>query len=158
MKIYTHEFNGNMVSSPETWIDTTEDVNAKDAPFTLAKKDIGIGALQFSFALYKRSEEPNITISDLKEMLAHFAEAKELGESFDQQVYENRLNVVAASYHVESDLIRVWYCSDEKNIALITYVCAWDKRGEEIRECEDIIRTIRFSQEKSAEGKGDRQI
>ena len=147
MKIFQHDFGGNKVSAPESWIDTTEDVESEDAPFTLAKKDTGVGALQFSIALYSEGEEPNIDIAHLKEMLADFADNKGLGEGFDECMYENRVGVVAASYHVGDDLIRVWYCSDERNIALVTYVCDWEKRGNEVKECEETVRSIQFAEE-----------
>ena len=148
MKIFQHDFGGNKVSAPESWIDTTEDVESEDAPFTLAKKD-GVGALQFSIALYSEGEEPNIDIAHLKEMLADFADSKGLGEGFDERTYENRVSVVAASYHAGDDLIGVWYCSDERNVALVTYVCDWEKRGNEVKECEEIIRSIQFADGKN---------
>ena len=106
MKIFKHEFGGIATFAPETWIETTEDVEIENAPFTLAKKDIGVGALQFSIALYKDGEEPNIDVARLKEMLVNFADDKGLGEGFDEQIYEKRVTVVASSYHVEDDLIR----------------------------------------------------
>lgn len=146
MKIFQHDFNGNKVSAPEPWIDTTEDVESEDAPFTLAKKDIGVGALQFSIALYSEGEEPNIDIARLKEMLTDFADNKGLGQGFDERVYENQVGVVATSYRVGNDLIRVWYCSDEQNVALVTYVCDWDKRSDEVTECEEIVRSIQFAE------------
>jgi hypothetical protein len=144
--MFQHDFSGNKVSAPEGWIDTTEDVESEDAPFTLAKKDIGVGALQFSMALYSGGEEPNIDISRLKEMLTDFAENNGLGEGFDERTYENRVGVVAASYHLRDDLIRVWYCSDERNIALVTYVCDWEKTGNEVKECEEIVSSIQFGE------------
>jgi hypothetical protein len=145
VKTSTHEFGGISVVAPHPWIDTTDDVKVDDAPFTLAKQSIGIGALQFSIAHYREGEEPNIIVSDLKKLLADFADNKNLGDGFDKNVYENRLSIVGASYHFGSDLIRIWYCSDETNVALITYVCDWEKRGEEVKECEDIVKSVRFS-------------
>jgi hypothetical protein len=69
VKTFTHEFGGISVVAPHPWIDTTDDVKADEAPFTLAKQNIGVGALQFSIALYQEGEEPNITVSDLKRRL-----------------------------------------------------------------------------------------
>lgn len=148
LKIFQHDFGGNKVSAHESWIDTTEDVESEDAPFTLVKKD-GVGALQFSIALYSEGEEPNIGITHLKEMLTDFADSKGLGECFAERIYENRVSIVAASYHTGDDLIRVWYCSDERNVALVTYVCDWDKRGDEVKECEEIVKSIQFAEEAS---------
>jgi len=80
-------------------------------------------------------------------MLADFASNKGLGDGFDERVYENRVDVVAASYHVENDLIRVWYCSEERNVALVTYVCEWDKKSDEVKECEEIVKSLQFAAE-----------
>jgi hypothetical protein len=155
LKTFKHNFGGNTVSAPEPWIDTTEDVEGEDAPFTLAQKDIGVGALQFSIALYRGGEESNIDIARLQEMLADFADNKQLGKGFDEQVYKNRVDVVGASYHVGNDLVRVWYCSDERNVAFVTYVCDWEKRNSEANECEAIVKSIEFTEE-TIQGKGDR--
>ncbi len=145
LKTFDHNFGGNTVSAPEGWIDTTEDVETENAPFTLAKKDDGIGALQFSFALYRGGQEPNIDITKLEEMLNDFASEKGLGQSFDKQIFESRLCIVASSYHTGSDLVRVWYCSDKRNVALATFVCDWEMRNIEVNECEGIVRSVQFA-------------
>jgi hypothetical protein len=147
MKTFEHDVRGATVSAPESWIDTTEDVEAEDAPFTLAKRDAGVGALQFSIALYSDGEEPNIDSDRLKEMLVDFADKKGLGNGFDGYHDEGRVGVVGASYHVGDDLVRIWYCSDERNVALVTYVCDWDKTSDELKECDEIVRSIRFVKE-----------
>jgi hypothetical protein len=144
LRILKHQFGGTIVSAPECWIDTTQEVESEDAPFTLTKKESGVGALQFSTALYSEGEEPNIDIARLEEMLADFASKKDLGEPFDKNLYESRVSVVAASYRSGSDLVRVWYCSDERNIALGTYICDWERRNNEVHECEEIVRSVRF--------------
>jgi hypothetical protein len=146
VKSFTHEFGCISVVAPYTWIDSTKNIEADNAPFTLSKKDVGVGALQFSIALYTGGDEPNITLPDLKRLLAEFADDKSLGEGFDEEVHENRLSFVAASYSWGTDLLRAWYCSDERNVAFITYVCDWEKKGEEVNECGEIIKSLRFNE------------
>jgi hypothetical protein len=59
----------SVVGEP-TWRDITEG----DGPLTLAKPD-GVGALQFSCALYKSGPEPNASLEDLKSMVLEFGES-----------------------------------------------------------------------------------
>ena len=78
-------------------------------------------------------------------MLVDFARAKGFGEGFEQRIDENRIGVAAASYHVGDNFIRLWFCSDERNVALVSYVCNWDEKSDEVKECEEIVRSIHFA-------------
>ena len=55
------------------WEDITDTVEADAPPFTLARGD-GVGALQFSVALYIEGPVPDPPPAYLAEMLATFAE------------------------------------------------------------------------------------
>lgn len=63
------------------WEDITDAVEADDPPFSLARGD-GVGALQFSVALYTSGPVPDPSPADLEEMVATFAESRGLGTRF----------------------------------------------------------------------------
>src|SRR4051812_22158772 len=139
----TVECGGIRLSTPHEWEDTTEEVEAREKPFTLTKDD-GVGALQFTIALYRRGPKPDFTSATLMNMAEEFGEKHSLGDPSDQTTENGSLALAAASYRNGGDFIRVWYVSDGWNVVTITYVCGDGDEQLEIRDCEDIIRSIRF--------------
>ena len=117
---------------------------------TLAKPD-GVGALQFSPALYESGPLPSPSSADLRSLALQFGESRGLGEPFDLGQFESRVSGAGASYCSEGDLVRVWYVSDGRNIMLVTYVCDWEDRDREMSECEEMLKTIRFVFQPSSE-------
>ncbi|HEX4085788.1 MAG TPA: hypothetical protein VHY22_12820 [Chthoniobacteraceae bacterium] len=137
---------GNLIiTAPGPWKDITDPVEGSDVPFTLAKDD-GTGALQFSVATYKSGKIPNVSLQDLDELRIDFAEKKQLGKAFAEVNPEGILRVSGGSYQTTQSFVRVWYCSDGKNIALITCLADKGKEDGEPGECDAIVSVIRFRQ------------
>ncbi len=139
----TIQFGGIRLSVPEGWEDTTEEVESAEKPFTLTKRD-GVGALQFTIALYRRGPKPEFSSATLLHMVEDFGEKHGLGAPADQATDDGELSLAAATYRNEGEFIRVWYVSDGWNVATVTYVSAVGAEDLEIDECEDIVRSVRF--------------
>lgn len=137
-------FGGISVIIPDDWHDVTASLQNNEAPFSLAKETIGKGALQFSPALYERGKIPQITTRQLTELLYEFAAKKILGEISGLVITEGEIKTVGGSFIHENDFLRVWYCSDGKNIVLATYICCLEDVGGELNEGEKIVRSLRF--------------
>ena len=136
---------GNLIiTAPDPWKDITNTLEEHSAPFTLAKKD-GTGALQFSVATYKGGKIPNVSLQDLDELRNDFAQKKQLGRAFNQVNRDEVLRVSGGSYLTAQSFVRVWYCSDGKNIALVTYLAGRGKEDDEPKECDGIVAGVRFS-------------
>src|SRR5216683_2180873 len=112
------------------WLDVTHEIETENKPFTLAKKD-GVGALQFSAGIYKGGAKPNVKLSDLQKLSADFGFSRELGKSFDQKISEQPLLIYAQSFISGTQFIRVWYCSNHRDVVLVTYVCEKGREGFE---------------------------
>lgn len=128
------------------WCDITDEVEAADAPWTLARPD-GVGAFQFSIATYKSGRIPNPTPQDLLSLLRHFASSRQLGEPADVVVEDGELRLAGASFRSGDDFLRVWYVSDGRSCAMVTYTSVWDEQHSELVDCEEMIRTLRFEYE-----------
>ena len=126
------------------WCDITDEVEAPDPPWTLAKPD-GVGAFQFSIATYQSGPIPNPTPQVLLTLLRDFAMSKHLGEPADIVTEEGELRIAAASFRQGQNFLRAWYTSDGRSFAKVTYMCAWGKQSTELPDCESMIRTLRFS-------------
>jgi hypothetical protein len=136
-------FGGVRLSLPPGWEDTTKDVESREKPFTLTKSD-GVGALQFTIALYRRGPKPDLSSATLLNMAEEFGEKHSLGAPTDQVTEDGSLAIAAVSYRNGGDFIRVWYVSDGWSVTTITYVSADGVEHREVDECEDIVRSIRF--------------
>jgi hypothetical protein len=136
-------FDTFTVEVPFGWGDITDTVASDNPPYTLAHRD-GVGALQFSLALWQGGRLPNPSPSDLLEMVERFGKAQDLGEpSF--VITETGPPVLAAgSFAWGSDFLRVGQVSDGRNFAFITYTCAAESAGPELLACEQIVRSIAF--------------
>jgi hypothetical protein len=128
------------------WCDITDEVEAADRPWTLAKPD-GFGAFQFSVATYKSGGRPNAIPQDLLALLHDFASSRDLGEPTNVAVEDGHLRLAAGSFRFGDDFLRVWYVSDGLSIAKVTYTSAWGTQHAELLDCEKMIRTLRFANE-----------
>ena len=135
---------GFSISIAEGWDDITATLDDADAPLTVADPKSGVGALQFSPAIYKSGRLPQVGPRDLSALLDEFASKQGLDDPFDRSIYPGEFAIEGASFHAGNDFIRVWYASDETNMMLVTYVCEWDHRDEEASERETAVRSIRF--------------
>jgi hypothetical protein len=135
---------GNLlIVAPGEWKDITDEVDEPAAPFTLAK-DLGVGALQFSMAGYQSGKLPRLTLSALKALRHEFANRKGFSRPFDVVSIDGSIMASGGSYHVNEDLVRVWYCSNGRDVLLVTYVSTWSKRNGEATECDAILSKLKF--------------
>ncbi|GEP41313.1 hypothetical protein [Brevifollis gellanilyticus] len=128
------------------WSDITEEVEAVDPPWTLAKPD-GVGALQFSIGIYKGGPVPNPTQRDLLSLLHGFATSQQLGDPVDLVEEDGELRLVAGSFRAGEDFLRVWYVTNGRSIAQVTYLCSWGEQHAELADCEQMVRTLGFDGE-----------
>jgi len=135
---------GFSIAVAEGWDDITETLDDADAPLTIADPTSGVGALQFSPAIYKSGRLPQVGPQDLSELLEEFASKQDWDDPFDRSTYPGEVAIEGASFQAGDDFIRVWYASDGKNVMLITYVCDWKCRDQEASEREMAIRSVRF--------------
>lgn len=137
----TARFHELLVTIPDEWSEAEEAEG--DGPLTLIRED-GVGALQFSAAVYEAGEEPRITRNDLRQMLETFAEQHSFTSGRDRTEEDGPSIIVAATYEDGPDCIRIWFISDTLNAALATYVCDCREWNKEVEECEKIVRSVRF--------------
>ena len=78
-----------------------------------------------------------------------------VGDGFDFATVAGEVFFAVGSFHKSRDFIRVWYVSDSRNVMLVTYVCAWDRRFDEKTTCD---RHCNRSASFLPEGKFRRQI
>jgi len=127
------------------WADITDTVEADAPPFTLARGD-GVGALQFSVALYTGGPVPEPSPEDLVDMVASYAESRGLDAPREIAVEPSPLRLAAGSFTWGEDFLRVWQVSDGRNFAFATYTCESGQEGRELGEVERIVRSLRFRQ------------
>jgi len=142
----THPFT---IACIEGWYDVTHEVEADDPPLTFTRPD-GVGAFQFSTALYRGGLVPGASAAVLLSMLREFASARGLGEPTDIVTEDSDLRLAAASFHWQDDFVRVWCLSDGSSFAQVTYTCAWGEQAAELPDCEQMLRTLRFTDETHA--------
>jgi hypothetical protein len=134
------------IRTPGDWRDATKEIGEPDAAFTLMRPE-GTGALQFSFAEYDEAGKmPEISLEALRKLLIDFAQYRELGRGHDYREQAAPLLISTASFGFEGRFLRVWYCSDGRSIALVTYNCPQGDEEVELAECEEIVRKIKFNQ------------
>jgi hypothetical protein len=131
------------IITPASWLDITHDMEERDPPFSLARSD-GVGAIQFSVAEFRGGRPPRINLSAITELLADFAQSRELGQSYDAAYRENPLLIAAASFNSCDRFWRVWYCSDGQSVTLVTYNCLTGLEQAELVDCESIVRNLKF--------------
>ena len=137
---------GNLRIAPAAgWLDVTRQIDADSPPFSLARSD-GVGVMQFSVAEYEHGELPNIQPNHLKRLLADFALSREIGRGFDLVSREKPLLTCAQSYIYGTQFLRVWYCSNGRDVVLVTYVCAQGAQPAELPDCEKMIESLEFVQ------------
>jgi hypothetical protein len=136
-------FDSFSVQTPVGWEDITDSVEAEAPPSTLAHRD-GVGALQFSVALYVSGPVPDPTPAVLREMLEEFGVTHNLGEPTAVVEEIGPPSLAAGSFRDGEDVVRVWQVSHGGNFAFITYTCAADNLGSELAACERIVRSIAF--------------
>jgi hypothetical protein len=132
------------VVAPAGWEDVTDSLEIEDPPITLARAD-GVGALQFSIAVYSRGERPDPSPDELLGMVVEFGKSRGLGTPGAVLTRAGPLRIAAGSFLSDDDFVRVWYVSDGLSFALVTYVCEAGREAEELADCEQIVRSLVFS-------------
>ncbi len=138
-------FNGFGIQAGDEWEDITASLEEPDSPFTVARSERGVGAIQFSPAIYRSGPMPSVSPKDLAAMLSEFGERRRLRDPFDSLPFSGSVFGIGSSFRSGDDFVRAWYLSDGANVMLVTYVCDWCNRFDESRECEEIVRSVRFT-------------
>ncbi|GAC1382430.1 MAG: hypothetical protein NVSMB4_10730 [Acidimicrobiales bacterium] len=139
------DFDAFSISVVDGWEDITATLDDADAPLTVADPISGVGALQFSPAIFKGGRLPRVGPQDLRSLLDEFASGQGWVNPFDRSAYSGGVTVEGASFRSGEDLIRVWYASDGRSVMLVTYVCEWSEREREASQREMSVRSIRFT-------------
>ena len=130
------------IESAPNWLDVTDDIPGDNVPLTFARPD-GFGALQFSIASYESGPIPDPSTDTLLNLLRDFAQSRELGTATDVCTEVEPLRLAAGSFHTDS-FIRVWYVSDGRSFALVTFTCDAEHAADELPDCEQMVRTLLF--------------
>jgi hypothetical protein len=137
-------FSTFSVELPPGWGDITADVETDDPPATVARDD-GVGALQFSVGLYESGPRPKGDVAELEELLDDFAESRGWTSPRDAIRELSPRPLVGATFRWDTDIARVWYVSEQGNIAFITYTCEASRlEARELAEAELIVRSLTF--------------
>jgi hypothetical protein len=132
------------VDLPFGWGDITAELDNDDPPATVARGD-GVGALQFSIALYESGPRPTGDVKELQELLDGFAETHELTSRSNAIQESLPRGLVAASFQPNGDFLRVWYVGEGPNFAFVTYTCERSLiDARELAEAEQIVRSVVF--------------
>lgn len=131
------------LQAPPKWSDSTAEVEVENPPFTVSRTD-GVGALQFSIALYQSGVAPTPCPDELAVMVRQFAASRGWGEGENWRIEKGPPCLAAASYFVSDDFVRVWQLSDGRNYAFATYMCEARQVGPELPACERIVRSLHF--------------
>jgi hypothetical protein len=134
------------VLAPDEWEDVTDQVREElrdDTPYTLARTD-GVGALQFSLALFAGGRRPEPTFELLTEMLLEAAAKYGAAPQGLHRIHHDNLLIAWTDFHTEGSFVRMWYLSDHLNFAKVTYVCTEQDRGRELEEAHRIVSTFCF--------------
>lgn len=132
------------VSVPDHWFDVTAELEGESPPLTIAP-DEGLGALQFSVAPFPVSDSPAAVLEKLRGLLKEFAKGHQLGQAQNLVASETPRPQLAASFHWQDDLLRVYYLADQGQLAFLTYTCERNAAyANELQEAEEIIRSLRF--------------
>lgn len=140
------DFPNFSVDLPPGWGDITADVEADDPPATVARGH-GVGALQFSIALYESGPRPRGDVEELQDLLDGFAESRGFTSPSDRARENSPRGLVAASFQPGDGFVRVWYVGEDGNFAFVTYTCERSNlEARELREAEKIVRSIQFGE------------
>ena len=139
--------DGFAIRHVDGWFDITDDVEADSPPWTLARPDGG-GAFQVSAALYRGGAVPSPSPDDLLTMVQEVLSRPGMSRPTDIVTESGELCLAAASCRWGDDFVRVWYLSDGRSIAKVTYTGAWGSQDVELPDCEQMVRTLSFTDER----------
>ncbi len=128
-------FAGLSITLPQGWVDVTHDIPGLPPP-TLAKEG-GTGALQFSVGRYQSGAEPHIDMQALQNLMHEFAGSRRLGRVENMRELRGNLLSVSSDFVSDQEFIRVWYLTNSRDVALVTYIALVEKLEEVASELED---------------------
>jgi hypothetical protein len=137
------QFTAFTILAPDGWEDVTHSLDIDDPPITLARSD-GVGALQFSIAVYSCGERPDPSPNELLGMVEELGQSRGLGKPEAVLTRSGPLRLAAGSFLSDDDFVRAWYVSDGLSIALVTYVCEAGAQTEKLADCEQIVSSLAF--------------
>jgi hypothetical protein len=138
------KFASVSIEASPTWREITDQIDPPDPPFTFADQSKDVGALQFSIARYEAGPVPDPSCEDLLILAETLGKNLGLSDAHDRVTEDGDLRLAAVSYRDGEYLIRIWYVSDGKNFAKVTYTCAWSAQSQQLEECEAVVRSLRF--------------
>ena len=138
----TLAYHGFTLQCPEPWEDVTDQVEGDNGPVTLADTESGVGALQFTAAIYKDGELPHMDEAVMREMLLEYAENLGLGPAIELTSHDKMPATAQASFHAEGDFVALWFLTDERSLVMATYVCEWENRGAEWDVVQSMMATV----------------
>ncbi|MCB1275365.1 hypothetical protein [Prosthecobacter sp.] len=140
------QFAGVLLKLEGDWRDITDTLPAGTPP-TLALED-GIGALQFTVGHYQSGETPGIGLKALERLLYHFEDAQNLERETEASAFRTGLCFgISCEYNPPTGFIRVWYVTDGKNIAFVTYTSEDDRSQAfaiELKQASSIATSVEF--------------
>jgi hypothetical protein len=140
------DFAGLVLELLPGWYDVTDDLGP-EAPYTLGKAADAVGALQISVAHYKLGKDPEMDAKKLREMLLKFFREKKLGPPVNVTLWSNGICGARGDFKSGTDACRIWYVSNGRDVALVTYTTEAHKHplfDVELGEAEAMVKSICF--------------
>ncbi|MSP62297.1 MAG: hypothetical protein EXR72_18595 [Myxococcales bacterium] len=138
-------FDGLIVDASDPWQPVLHEVGSQAPCLALAARD-GAGVLQFSAVMPRGDDDPAPPSSALLALVERFGAERGLGPPAGQILREGATAIAGASFHHGDNYLRVWFVADRSHLALVTYVADRGTEGDEPRQCDELLRTLRFQQ------------
>ena len=145
-KVSLASFADVLIEIPAHWLDIT-DTLPEGTPPTLAVEN-GIGALQFSVGLYASGPAPKMNRKSLERFLYHLEDARGVERQMNARDWGNAFVFgITCDYTLKDSFVRVWYCSNGPNVALVTFFThpiTTPSLYAELLEADAIACSLRF--------------
>lgn len=128
---------GLVVHAPTMWRDITADLPSHSPP-TLGTED-GVGVVQFTVAWHRTGPEPQIGAAELRDMLDEFIAANDLAPAVGRSegVTTAGNQFARADCWGTDERVVVWYVSNGRDSAVVTYVTLEASNPSVVGELED---------------------
>lgn len=134
-------FHGLRFDLPSGWTDITDDL-PEGSPATLARPS-GSGAIQFSLGAYRSGANPDVTAEHLRALLVDFCSRNSL-DTGDLEETTARITTVGCVARAEGEIVAVWYLTNGRDVALVTYASQASDYAEELSQARGLVATIDF--------------
>lgn len=139
------QFAGMTFDLPTGWLDITDDLPG-GSPSTLARQ-MGAGVIQFSVAVYRSGAQPAVDEHDLRTLLSDFGQRQGL-ELEAHQLNASQSDAVFGIASGSDGNTVIWYVSDGRNVALISYFADGPRTraiDDEIDDAMALVRSASFA-------------